>query len=331
MKIKILILFLLYTPSLYSQSYAPAAGLPGTTAMHSDSSAFIDWAISAEIFRSYKNIAFPENGFVSYGDDTCVLKKADGNPGVLSLGDGGYAVLKFHFPVINGEGADFAVFENGFLESYNSNLAFLEFAFVDVSTDGIDYIRFPAISEIPYDEQKETFQNTDTRLVHNLAGKYTALYGTPFDLEDLKEACKGTSVNINNINFIKITDVIGNINTDFASHDSKGNIINDPYPTEFPSGGFDLDAIGIINNTISNISNSSYNILLYPNPAQAEINFYLKDANPTSIEIYDVSGEIIYVSQYSKNLININEFKRGIYFLKIYTDKNCFVSKFIKN
>jgi len=34
---------------------------------------------------------------------------------------------------------------------------------------------------------------------------------------------------------------------DYARYDSQGHQINDPWPTDFPTGGFDLDAVGVIN------------------------------------------------------------------------------------
>ena len=46
---------------------------------------------------------------------------------------------------------------------------------------------------------------------------------------------------------IKIIDVVGSINESFATYDINGKPINDPYPTAFATGGFDLDAIGVIN------------------------------------------------------------------------------------
>jgi len=46
---------------------------------------------------------------------------------------------------------------------------------------------------------------------------------------------------------VKVIDVIGTIDPQYASRDSFGNIVNDPYPTPFGSCGFDLDAVGVIN------------------------------------------------------------------------------------
>ena len=34
---------------------------------------------------------------------------------------------------------------------------------------------------------------------------------------------------------------------DYSRCDSQGHQINDPWPTNFPTGGFDLDAVGVIN------------------------------------------------------------------------------------
>ena len=40
------------------------------------------------------------------------------------------------------------------------------------------------------------------------------------------------------------------MNNLYASYDSQGNIINDPFPTPFETGGFDLDAIGVIHSFV---------------------------------------------------------------------------------
>lgn len=49
-------------------------------------------------------------------------------------------------------------------------------------------------------------------------------------------------IDINEINYIKIDDIVG----DGSCVDSAGNPIYDPYPTS-ESGGFDLNAIGVLN------------------------------------------------------------------------------------
>jgi hypothetical protein len=110
--------------------------------------------------------------------------------------------------------------------------------------DGERFVRFPSVSLTPTDEQVDGFGSLDPTNIHNLAGKYRQGYGTPFDLEDLADS---TGIDINNIRFVKIIDVVGCIQPEYASYDSEGNIVNDPWPTPFYSGGFDLDAVCVIN------------------------------------------------------------------------------------
>ena len=66
--------------------------------------------------------------------------------------------------------------------------------------------------------------------IYNLAGKYRAQFGTPFDLEELTGI---TGLDVNNVTHVKIIDVVGSLNESYASYDSQGNIINDPFPTPF--------------------------------------------------------------------------------------------------
>ena len=79
--------------------------------------------------------------------------------------------------------------------------------------------------------------------INNLAGKYESNYGTPFDLEELS---KIPEIDVTKITHVRIIDVIGTLSNNYATRDSKGRKINDQYPTQFPSGGFDLDAVGVI-------------------------------------------------------------------------------------
>ncbi len=55
--------------------------------------------------------------------------------------------------------------------------SFLELAFVEVSTDSVHFVRFPAVSLTNPAVQTGAFGTTDARNIHNLAGKYIANYG----------------------------------------------------------------------------------------------------------------------------------------------------------
>ena len=81
----------------------------------------------------------------------------------MSLGDGGVAILTFKYPIKNETGNDFAVFENSF------NDTFLELAFVEVSSDGIHYFRFPAVSNTQDTLQMGNDASIDARHLNNLA------------------------------------------------------------------------------------------------------------------------------------------------------------------
>ena len=220
--IMLLVLVLSLPIALIQGQFAPSAGQPGTTAVYKDSSAITGWATGCQVNRGpieidNTELTYDGSSFPTIGSATDATGKADNK--VVSLGDGGSAILSFDHPIVNNAGPDFAVFENGFYLAGSDTLAFLELAFVEVSTDGDRFVRFPAVSNIPTDEQFGNFSYMNAAWVHNLAGKYTANYGTPFDLEDIKDS---SGINVNDINYVKVIDVIGNISDKYASYDSKG-------------------------------------------------------------------------------------------------------------
>jgi hypothetical protein len=139
--------------------------------------------------------------------------------------------MTFDKPITNGTGYDFAVFENAYSDT------FLELGYVDVSSNGADFFRFPNYSLTP--SAVNAFGSIDPTNIDGLAGKYRQEYGTPFDLEQLV----GVSplLEVNNVRFVRIQDIVG----DGTSFDSAGHVIYDPYGTT-GSGGFDLDAVGVI-------------------------------------------------------------------------------------
>ena len=237
---RLLLIFLGMVLAKVQGQFAPAAGQPGSTAIKADSTCFKSWALEAQIDRGLKQINWPDSGTASVGDP----ENATGpfGNGLVSLGDAGTATLTFDPPISNGPGLDFAVFENAFNDS------FLELAHVEVSSNGIDWVRFPSESLSSTDVQTGAFGFTRPERIHHLAGKYRSPYGTPFDLEELKDSLV---LDLSWIPYVRIIDVVGSIDSAWGSRDSKGRLINDPWPSPFPSSGFDLDAVGVINNTLS--------------------------------------------------------------------------------
>lgn len=222
--------------------FDPAAGQPGSLAIAADNPSIAGWATGFNnLVRGPLDIASPGGGNASFGSGAEALGTANGTDSsrVVSLGDGGRITLSFDRAIRNGPGADFAVFENSFSDT------FLELAFVEVSSNGTDFFRFASKSETQSTTQIGGFGNLDPTDVSNLAGKYRAGFGTPFDLQEL--AGMSPSLDVNNISAVRLIDVVGSITDGLATFDSLGRKINDPYSTPFASGGFDLDAVGVIN------------------------------------------------------------------------------------
>lgn len=237
------LLLLAAAPLAVAGPYSGAPGTSGSDAIHMNDSAFVGWATGvSELVRGYADIANPNLGYASFGTGSNALGPVVGDTpddvySVVSLGDGGSITLTFDNPIRNGDGWDFAVFENGFGDN------FLELAFVEVSSNGTDFFRFDSVSLTPVTNQIGGFGSLDPTNIHNLAGKYRQGYGTGFDLAELSVV--GALLDINAVTHVRIVDVVGSINPSHARHDSQGNIINDPYSTPFNTGGFDIDAVGV--------------------------------------------------------------------------------------
>lgn len=319
---KIITLFLLFISSttLFAQ-FPGAVGTIGTTAIYKDSSAFISWATSCTVQRGYQDISNTSIGFASVGDSTMALGIAGSN-GVVSLGDGGLAIVTFANPITNGNGFDFAIFENSFSD------VFLELAFVEVSSDGVNYFRFPSTSNTQTSNQIGPFDNTgDATKLNNLAGKYRAQYGTPFDLQELSNV---VGLDINNITHIKIIDVVGSINPLYATYDINNNPINDPFPTAFASGGFDLDAVGVIHQQVTGLNefNEAISLVVYPNPISNNQHLKIKCSEKINEIIVSNSAGVVLNKLNETELQNL-EFKSGLYFLQIQTNKGISQTKII--
>lgn len=296
--------------------YAPPAGQVGSTAIHKDSNIIVGWADRVEAFnpgpQDISNVGSPA---ASYGSANEALGYAEGNSAdVVSLGDGGSITLGFPFPLMNGPGPDFAVFENSFTDD------FLEFAHVEVSSDGVNFIRIPSHSLVQTSTQTGGFGNTNTTEIHNLAGKYRQGFGTPFDLEDLADS---SGIDLDSVLFVRIVDVVGSIDPEYGTYDNYGNLINDPFPTGFESGGFDLDAVGMINvNGVFQVSvpEDELKISVYPNPTQHQITIKFEQAKMLDLTITDVSGKTVYSISINESItlelrnLGLDD---GIYFIQL--------------
>ncbi len=331
-KLQLLFLFSWICANSFGQ-FAPPVGQIGTTAIYKDSSVFVAWATGCSVTRSYQDISNTTLGYASAGDSSMVIGIAGSN-GLVSLGDGGIAIVTFAHPITNGAGWDFAIFENSF------NDTFLELAFVEVSSDGINYYRFAAKSNTQDTTQVSTFGSIDATQINNLAGKYSALYGTPFDLQELAGQ---SGLDVNTITHVKIIDVVGCIQEAFATYDANGHKVNDPWSTPFASSGFDLDAVGVINQTITGVpENDAFfsQLTIFPNPVTTTsvLKYYLNNTSIVQIEITDLTGRTVLnvANQHqSKGLQNIAlsnlKLNNGVYILNIKNGKEKISKKIIVN
>ena len=319
--LKIVLSLSVISLNVKAQPYPPIVGQPGSTAIYKDSSAFVNWVTSCKVVRGLQDVSTPTLGLANGGDSSMVIGIA-GTNGVVSLGDGGSAICTFQYPIKNGIGKDFAVFENSFDDT------FLELAFVEVSSDGINFVRFPSHSLTDTTLQTNTFGTTDATKINNLAGKYRGSYGAPFDLQEL---AGNTNLNINAITHVKIIDVVGSVNKQYAKRDSYNNMINDPWPTPFPNGGFDLDAIGVIHqNTSVGLKENDLDekLSLYPNPIKKGETILLSTSKDILfVSVYNFSGQKILTTK--ENFISTSELTEGIYFIEINSVKNSVTKKLL--
>lgn len=207
------------------------ATYPG--ALHYTDQAFTGWA------QQYDNYNPGEECEEKWQTPEKSLGEATGETdSIVSLGGGGSITYTFtETPVTNGTGADFAIFGNSFNET------FLELAFVEVSSNGTDFVRFPAYSNTA--DPVSSFGSVTFDDVYDTEKEYTGFagvhplgYGTLFDLEDIPAE---SSLNTDAVTHIRLVDIIG----DGSITDTAGNPIYDPYPTT-GSAGMDCEAVGII-------------------------------------------------------------------------------------
>ena len=221
---KILIVYLTLSICAQGGPHSPAAGQVGSEAVAKDDTRIERWAQKVESYLPDSSVD------QAWRDSSQVLGPAEGTSfGICSLGPGGTLTLSFGCTIANRLGPELAVFENGFADS------FLEFAFVEVSSDGVHFVRFPSqsLTAAPVG----SFGTVDTTEVAGLAGKYRQGFGTPFDFSDLPDDPR---LDLNAVQFVRLVDVVGG-----QSRDSEDGVIYDPFPTS-SSAGFDCDAVALL-------------------------------------------------------------------------------------
>ena len=195
------------------------------------------------------------------GGPTGVGPNSGAATGVFNLGVGGSITLGFGpedepSVIRDATGADFIVFENAFLLGGNPASSFADLVFVEVSSNGIDFARFPITA--PSTTINGLFGTIDPTTASGFAGTNPVLAnvdindinpfdplvagGDAFDLADLAalDAVIQGVVDLQNIRFLRLIDVLG----DGSLPDSAGNPIFDD--AGIFDNGADLDAVAVI-------------------------------------------------------------------------------------
>jgi hypothetical protein len=209
---------------------------------------------------------------------------AQGSTHVHSLGIAGDAVLGFGVVLTDGPGADFLVAENPFFLSFARSFA--ELAFVEVSSDGAAFARFPAAWYGP-DAEPGPFGSILVGSCAGLAGA-TPVHAHPanpnadpqdvveaggeaFDLADLADhpLVRAGRVDLRAIRFVRLVDVQSGVD-----RDARGRLLRDA-----GSGSADVDAVTVIHHAGNQAPNGPRVTLRIP----ADGNFELGLADPDGL------------------------------------------------
>ena len=193
------------------------------------------------------------------------------------------------------------------------------------------YVRFPCTDNVQDTSQIGNGIPMDGSRLNNLAGKYIFNYGTPFDLNELIDS---PGLDVNNILYVKIIDVIGSIDSAYGSRDSRGFMINDPYPTNFASSGFDLDAVGVINQKasagIGQISDNT-TVQVYPNPATDVLQIRTYQSGDNLVEVFDINGRLVINQTFTQRTeLWLNALPAGVYNVKVTNPESVFSKLIVK-
>ena len=232
-------------------------------------------------------VSFNQGTGTGIFDQSLILGGPRGGAGshVLTLGTGGDVTLGFDRILTNGPGADFIVFENGF--EFQGQL-FPEMAMVEVSTNGVDFARFPLRYDGPQGPFASSFELLDWGVYSGAAGAIPPLAnvdtnsldpfnpveagGEAFDLSDLSDHPLVMSglVDLSMIQYVRLVDLVAGQELDerlVPIWDSGG-----------PDGNADIDSVAIINDTTSVMPNAP------------TVDFWRDDLGYVWLEISDPDG-----------------------------------------
>lgn len=187
------------------------------------------------------------------------------------------------------------------------------------------------------------FENTGTAAAENVVVKAT-IDTTKFNLNSLQ------LLNTSHPSYVKITGnivefIFQNIALDTGGHGnillkirSNGTLQSGDNVSNRGDIFFDYNApidTGIANTVFQSLNNSAFekdnSVVIFPNPTQSIVNVK-SDNSIKSIQLYDVQGRLLQTKLTEENStsIDISDKSKGIYFLKITSDKGIKVERIVK-
>jgi len=94
-------------------------------------------------------------------------------------------------------------------------------------------------------------------------------------------------------------------------------------PNEFPIL-FHQDVVNGIGNVCAN------QLQIFPNPVKDELKVESGELKVEKVEIFDISGKSLLTVNFQFSTIDVSVLPKGVYLLKIFTDKRLVISKIVK-
>ena len=118
--------------------------------------------------------------------------------------------------------------------------------------------------------------------------------------------------------YVRVIDAIGTIDPQYATYDAFGHMVNDPWPTNFASSGFDLSGVGVIHQKPVGIDNHEMpQVFAYPNPCNGTL--YIINENAENVSLFDMNGILLRMVDNGETHITLNmqSYPAGLYLLKV--------------
>ena len=159
-----------------------------------------------------------------------------------------------------------------------------------------------------------------TCIVHQNNSVNSLYLGTTLGVYYYDDIAASWSPFENGLPNVKVTDLeINYIDNNITAATYGRGVWRSPLPTILASSEFEYD-----------------NFVIYPNPSTDIFNIKIGDMQPQNLEVTDISGKILFSKKDFDNSgseiqINLSNVAKGVYFIKLATDKKSVVKKIVKN